>query len=164
MKGFLVTVGLVLFLIWGGARIVNDIQFDRNCEGYLKRASDANTVELAEKNLAVAVEHLERNNMTSGHTSILYRTPDEDVGFWYDNLSAALLELREIDEEATQLERTNILMKLRESLLDEGEGGSSVTAPPGIAVFPANKAYALWGVLSGLMVLVFGVWIFILEG
>ena len=61
MKGIVATILTVLFLLWAGVRIVNHIQFDRNIGGYLKRAADANTVELAEKNLSVAVEYLERN-------------------------------------------------------------------------------------------------------
>lgn len=128
--------------------------FDRGCEGYLKRAADANTVALAEQNLAIAVKYAEDNGMTSGYTSIIYRTPDEDVGFWYSNLKASLEELRSITPEATQLERTNILMKLRETLLDEGNE-VKVTVPNGISIFPDNTMYAILGVLSILFSAIF---------
>lgn len=148
-----VLVGLV-FIAWGGARGINGIVFDRNCGGYLKRAADANTIELAEKNLAIAVGYLERSNMTSGYTSILYRTPNEDIGFWYENLKASLNELRSVKAEAAQLERTNVLMKLRETLLDQGQS-VSVTVPPGITIFPHNNGYLWWAILSGLFAVVF---------
>ena len=152
MKGIVATILTVLFLLWAGVRIVNHIQFDRNIGGYLKRAADANTVELAEKNLSVAVEYLERNGLTSGYPSILWRTPDEDVDFWFTNLKSSLDELHSVKPEAAQLEKTNVLMKLRETLLDQGNKGStSVTAPSGMSVFPNNTAYALWGEVSFIL-------------
>lgn len=148
MKRILVAVSAVMFLAWFGAHFVNEINLNRNCRGYLKRAADANTVELAKKNLAVAIQYLEENKLTSGYTSVLWRTPDEDIGFWYDNLKSALEELRKVLPEATQLERTNVLMKLRETLLDQGERGTYVTVPFGMSTFPNNAVYAMWGTLS----------------
>ncbi len=143
-------------LVWISARIVADINFDRNCEGYLKRAADANTVDLAAENLEVAVKYAEQNGLTSGFTSIVYSTPDEDMAFWYKNLAASLKELRAIKPETPQLERTNVLMKLRETLLDQDER-TSVTVPSGISVYPNNGAYAFWGLLSFILGCVFGV-------
>ena len=144
----------VFFLVWIGVRTVADINFDRNCEGYLKRAADANTVDLAAENLEVAVKYAEQNGLTSGFTSIVYRTPDEDIGFWYKNLTASPKELRAVKPETPQLERTNILMKLRETLLDQGQS-TSVTAPSGISVYPNNAVYAMWGLLTGVLGCVF---------
>jgi hypothetical protein len=144
----------LFFLGWVGVRTVADIQFDRNCEGYLKRAADANNVELAIKNLEVAVKYAENNDLKSGYTSIVYRTPDEDVGFWYENLTASLKELRAVKPDTPMLERTNILMKLRETLLDQGQH-MSVTAPSGISVYPSNGAYAMWGIFGFILSLVF---------
>lgn len=147
--------GLV-FLFWGGARVVSSISFDRNCGGYIKRAADANTVELAKENLSVALEYLQRTDNTSGYTSILWTTPDEDVSFWYGNLSASLEELKLVQPQATQLEKSNLLMKLRETLLDHGaEGATSVTCPEGISISPHNKSYCFWGLMSGLLCCIF---------
>jgi hypothetical protein len=148
MKGF---AGILagLFLLWCGVRIVAEINFDRNCAGYLKRAADANTVELAAENLAVAVKYAEENRMTTGYTSVVYRTPDEDVGFWYKNLKASADELARVAPDASQLEQSNVLMKLRETLTDDGEGGGTqVTVPPGISIFPRNSFYLWWALLS----------------
>ena len=104
-------------------------------EDYLKRAADSNTVELAVDNLKVALNYIEANNMTSGHTSVLYNSPDEDVAFWYDNIKQSYEELTALDENTTNLEKTNLLMKLRETLLDNGEKGESLTLPQAISVF-----------------------------
>jgi hypothetical protein len=154
MKLALAILCTAFFLIWMGVRIVAGINFDRNCEGYLKRAADANTVDLAAENLEVAVKYAEQNGLTSGFTSVVYRTPDEDMGFWYKNLTASLKELRAIKPETPQLERTNVLMKLRETLLDQGER-TSVTAPSGISVYPSNGMYAFWGLISFILGCVF---------
>ncbi len=71
------------FCLWAGARILNNIQFDRGCEGHLKRAADANTIAVAIPEVDKALKYIEDNDLTEGYTSILYNTPDEDIGYWY---------------------------------------------------------------------------------
>jgi hypothetical protein len=151
---FLGVVAFVAFLAWGAVRGVAAIQFDRKCEGYLKRAADANTVELAKRQLGTAIDYIEQNGMTSGYTSVVYRTPSEDVGFWYTNLKSSLHELEAVSPNAAQLEKSNLLIKLRETLLDTSGGSVTVTVPAGISVFPKNGFYAFWGMLSAIIALV----------
>lgn len=133
------------------------VKFDRECEGRLKRAADANTAEVARRELGAALAYLERAGMTEGYTSVVYRTPDEDIGFWYSNLKAAQGELEAVGESATKLEKSNVLMKLRETILDQdGQGKTVVTTPSGIAVYPHNLAFGAWAAFaaaSGLLCL-----------
>lgn len=145
----------LLFVIWGGTRIVAHIQFGQNVSGYLKRAADANTIPLAGENLDTALKYIEGRGMTSGSTFIVYQTPDEDVGFWYKNLKASRAELSEIKPETSLLERTNVLIKLRETLVDHKGSDVKATIPPGIEVFPSNVFFALWGWISGILALLF---------
>lgn len=157
MKKFVCTL-IALFLMspflgWGLTRCVCAIQYGRHCGGHLKRAADANTVELAKEEMETVVNYLNDHNMTKGYTAILWTTPDTDVGFWYKNLSQSLEELRQIQPEASKLEQTNMLMKLRETLVDEGQS-VSVTQPSGISIFPYNIAFAAWGWISALLVCV----------
>lgn len=110
--------GILLCLpavLWGGLRIYNGVVFDIHCEGHLKRAADANTIEMASKELVDAIKYLEDNKMTEGYTSVLWKTPAADVGFFYQNLKSSLEELKKVTPETAQLERTNVLMKLRET-------------------------------------------------
>ncbi len=133
---------LLLFCIGAcGARIYKGIVFKQNVTGYLKRAADANTIDLAAVELGKAIEYLEKNNLTTGYTSIIYRTPDEDIDFWYRNLKASAEELKTLNS-TSALEKTNVLMKLRETLLDSGEK-TKVTVPPGLAVYPNNTLWAI---------------------
>jgi hypothetical protein len=154
-------LGILFFLAYFGVVIVKGIQFDRGCEGYLKRAADANTVQMAKEQLAIAISYADEHNLTKGFTSVIYTTPDEDVGFWYNNLKASHAELSAVTEDTSQLEKTNILMKLRETLLDDGEKGTDVTIPSGISVFPNNMAYGIWGIFSGILALFGGLGLFI---
>ena len=144
-------ISIIIFTGWFAGRIYKDIIFGINCNGHLKRAADANTVSIAEKELQTALNYMKANGLTTGYTSILYRTPDEDIGFWYTNLTASLIELQSISAESTQLERSNILMKLRETILDDGEHGSTITTPSGISIYPHNTAWMLWGIISFIL-------------
>jgi hypothetical protein len=140
--------GIISFLIWGSVRIVADIRFGIDCEGHLKRAADANSIELARQELAVATGYLERHGMTAGYTSVLYNEPSEDVGFWFRNLRASLQRLDREPATASELEKSNLLLKLRETLLDVTSSGETVTEPSGISIFPHNAFYAWWGWIS----------------
>lgn len=153
MKTLCFLLSLISLVICLVAQLVLVVNFDRGAEGYLKRAADSNTIELAIGNMETALTYLEKRKMTEGYTSIFFSTPDEDVGFWFTNLESSLKELKSIDSNATQLEKTNVLMKLRETLLDSGNGSDSVTVPQGISKFPNNGLFAFWFILS-LIVLV----------
>lgn len=149
----LAIVASVLWCWWAGVRIYEGVQFDHQCEAYLKRAADANTVEIAKDNLAKAIEYAEKNNLTQGIVSVFMHNPENDIGFWYDNMKACYDELDNLPEDATALEKTNMLMKLRESLVDTGES-TSVTVPEGISVYPNNVIYFIWGWLSFISALI----------
>jgi hypothetical protein len=147
----------VLFLAWCAVRTVAYIQYNRGCEGHLKRAADANTIALALEETKTAVDYMEFNQLTTGYTSVLYTTPDEDIGFWYRNIKSAMEELKTIKPDATQLEKTNVLMKLRETLLDEGKS-TSITAPDGISIYPRNAFWAFWLFVSEIGMCLGWIW------
>ncbi|MDO8521107.1 MAG: hypothetical protein Q7S52_03250 [bacterium] len=161
VTGFgLMLVSMLLFLAWLGLCIVNGFIYEREVGGHLKRAADANTLQLAEQELVVAVNYLEKHQLTHGYTSIFFTTPDEDVGFWYTNLSASLSELKKLSTDTTRLEQSNTLIKLRETLLDQQQGDTSVTAPSGISRYPHNTLFFWWGWLSFIFSgLFFLIWI-----
>lgn len=71
-------------------------------------------------------------------------------------MSEAYAELEKLPEDATSLEKSNLLIKLRESLTDEEKNGVSVTIPDGISVYPNNVLYFWWGLFSGIFC--FGFW------
>ncbi len=138
---FLLFIGLSIF------RIYSNITFKQELSGHLKRASDANTVELALSELQTSLKYIEEKNLTSGYTSIMYETPDEDLGFWYANLKASAVEL-EKSKGGSLLEKTNVLLKLRESLMDDGAKGDHITFPRGLSIFPNNTIVAVLFLIS----------------
>lgn len=146
--------GLFLFiisLIVPAIVFVKSIQFNQQCAGYLKQAADANTVELALGRINLALDYIEAHNLTNGYTSVIYRTEDENIGYWYENIKACQKEL-EANMDASSLEKSNVLMKVRESLTDEGEDGTVLTIPDGISRYPNNL---MWGVLLLLSLFLF---------
>lgn len=144
----LVLVGFGLAML--GNCIYQNYKFDLGCEGRLKRAADANTIEIASAELTAAIDYLEKNDMTSGYTSIVYRTPDEDIGFWYRNLKSSLEELNKERErpDASMLEKSNMLLKLRETILDHDKGKETVTHPEGMSRYPSNAFWAFVNMLA----------------
>jgi hypothetical protein len=153
MKKLIGTILMIPFILWFVVRAVLAIQFNIDCGDHMKRAADANSIALATKEMQVVVDYMERNDMKDGFTSVLYKTPNEDVGFWYENMNSSLQELKTLDSNATSLEKSNVLMKLRETLVDHGKT-TTVTVPTGISVYPRNGFFAFWGTLSCLVAII----------
>ena len=148
----LLVLSIISLLVYGGVRIYEWISFDINCGDRLARAAHANTISIARDELTVAVNYAKEHGMTTGYTSLCYYTPDEDVEFWYKNLTAALEKLKSFEgKEISPLEQSNVLLKLRESLRTNGKDGSATIAPPGITIYPHNAFYAWWAWISGII-------------
>lgn len=151
---FMVLLGLIVPV----TNIVMKIQFSQECGGYLKQAADANTPELALERINKALNYIEENNLTDGYTSVLWRTEADNVGYWYLNIKACQRELGKCLY-GSQMEKSNVLMKVRESLTDNGDKGTELTIPPGISRYPNN---AIWGILRVLSYIILGAWFMML--
>ena len=155
-------ISTLTFISWATVRIIKTIQFDFECKAYLKRAADSNTIELAKGELKKAIDYAKEKDLTTGIVSIFLKNPANDIGFWYHNMNLAYEELDSISDNASSLEKTNVLMKLRESLTDsDSSGATSVIIPDGITVYPNNMLYFLWALLSLILTIIF--WILFLK-
>ena len=148
MKYFIASLLIVLGLITPVSCTVKTIQFKQDCAGYLKQAADANTAAIALERITKALDYIESNRLTEGYTSVLWTTEDENVGFWYENIMACKAELKACLN-SSQLEQTNVLMKVRESLMD-GEG---LTIPAGISRYPNNSVWMIFGWISAFLII-----------
>lgn len=147
--------------------VQRSIQFRIGCSGHLKRAADASTPEVAAAELRQALNYLEEHRITEGTTAALWVEPANDIGFWYGNLKKTYRELDTVSHSDSQLERANVLMRARETILDHGEDGERVTMPPDVELYPNNVSYWWWSWISavGLTVatLMAGIAIFVDE-
>ena len=158
IKGLILLLCFIIPIFLYGTAIAKTINMKAECIGYLEMAADANSVELAEKHLSKGIEYLEKNNLKYGSTGIFFHTPGNNIEFWYENLKSAQIQLQEFESES-ELEESNILMKLRETLLDEtGE----VTHPNMISFYP-NHALWFWFLILGWLLLMMPVGGFLLE-
>lgn len=160
VAAFLTILSVISFFSWATVRIVHTYQFDANCTQYIKRAADASSVDVAKRELGKAIEYCEENGLTEGIVSIFLKQPKNDIGFWYENMKVAYAELEALPEDSTPLEKTNVLMKIRESLTENGENSSYVSTPEGIEIYPNNVLYLLWVTFSLIGCLAFGFWWF----
>lgn len=150
----------LLFTAWGSIRIVKSVSFSTNCTQYLKRAADANSVEMAKEELEKAIFYAESKNLTHGRVSIFLNQPVNDIGYWYENMKVSYEELENLPDDSSPLEKTNVLMKLRETLTDSSDGSLVVTMPMGISIYPYNVSYFWWGIISSIGAILF--WILLL--
>lgn len=86
MKKIAIFLLAILVLAGAGAVVYKRIEFKQNCTGRLERAANANTIEIAVKEVDSAILFAETKGYTSGYTSVFYQTPDEDIEYWYNNL------------------------------------------------------------------------------
>ena len=155
MKRLLLYLSIVIFVSSLGYRTYKDIQFDIQCKGYLELAANANSIELAKSNLDKAIQYIEKNQLTSGNSAIFIKSPSNNITFWYANLKACQKEIWELSVKGgTTLEQTNLLMKLRESLLNN----EIVIVPEFLSIYPYQKVTilmlyisAIFGILIGLI-------------
>ena len=145
MRIVILTISIMIFIGTIAYYAVSSITFNKNCGGYLELAANANSIDLAKSNLDKAIQYLEKNQLTTGYTSIVYNTPDENVTYWYANLKACQRELDVFSvHPGSTLEETNFLMKLRESLTKpSSEEGQYIIIPQGISIFPCNTQLLL---------------------
>lgn len=155
------SLGTLCILLFVGALVLEGILhilFGINIGGHLKRAADANQPTMVIEELEIAIAGMEKedycNDPSAGdqYTSSVYQTPDDDVCFWRENINSTLADLKALPEDASHLEVSNTLMKVRESLLDK-DGGLEVTHPPGIAWYPYNRLLDFLEVLSSIAAL-----------
>lgn len=133
-------VMLASSIAWLTTRIVKMVDFGNNCTQYIERAANSASVETAKEELDKAILYLESHELTDGFVTIVMEQPRNDIGFWYQNLVNARDELEMLQEGSSSLEKSNILMKLRETLLDDDK----VIVPEGIEIYPYNKLYFAW--------------------
>ena len=155
MKTILISLSIVLFVSCLGYGTYKAIVFDTQCKEYLSLAANANSIELARTNLDKAIQYIEQNQLTSGNTAFFIKGPSTDLTSWYANLKACQKEVWAMDvKKGTVLEETNLLMKLRESLLNN----EVVIVPEFLSMYPYQKVTilmlyisAIFGILIGLI-------------
>ena len=158
IKGSILLLCFVISVFLYGTAIIKTIDMNAECIGYLEMVADANSVDLAEKHLSKAIEYLEENNLKYGSTGIIFHTPGNNIEFWYENLKSAQIQLQEFESES-ELEESNILMKLRETLLDEA---GDVTHPNMISFYP-NHVFWFWFLVLGWLLFMIPIGVFLYD-
>lgn len=141
---------LVLFGI-GASGLVRDIHNQRDVKGWLELAASAPTVERADEFLGKAIDGIERKGWTSGNSALFFRNPDMDLAIWYSQITGAKATTSDImGRDATQLERDNALMKIREVLTEDGEKGTKIDCPGNLTWFPGQLGIFCIAIFAGL--------------
>lgn len=147
----LVLAGLVCFVMI----IFRIVMFNIDCGGHMELAAKANSISLAQQEMRMVVKYLEDHNLTKGNTAVLWNTPQQDLNFFYNNMKASLEELERIEDDSSSLDKSNVLMKLRETLTEtSGKGSEKMCVPFGITRAPHQVLFIIWAVISAVMLVV----------
>jgi len=151
---FWLTQIVIFGLLITSVRIIKSVQFDMHCGSYMTRAANANTIAIAKDQMCIVVAYAESNGLTNGTTAVLWLDPNMDIGYWYNNMKSAYQELCSISPDASSLEKSNMLIKLRESLLTQGKDGAELDCPDNISLFPNNAFWIFILFLYGFDVII----------
>ncbi len=142
-RRWLLVIGITLLTAYTAIRITTNEYISVKCGDYFRRAARASDVETAGRELDRAVQYLERRGLTAGYTSVFWRSPDEDIGFWYRNVKTMQRELHAVGPTASQATRSVVLIRFKDAVLKD----NNVISPDGIDIYPYNT----W--LAGLFIL-----------
>jgi hypothetical protein len=150
-KAAILWLGSGMLVAWGLNVGSREIGASQTYIGHLERAAKTTSVETAETELNLAIDNIEVRGLTDGYTSIFFRTPDEDIGFWHTNLLDArdMLARAKTSDALTQ---SNALIKLHEMLIEPVNDGTAVRAPSGITRYPMNTLLFIVGWAAVLMI------------
>lgn len=140
----LVCISIISLCIWAGVRIYASFRFNTTIDGYLDNYAESGTLEEAEKNLSLALEALENRNLDSGQISIFFNDPNENLGIWYQNLVSSRDELH-FSLAESPADQSIILDKQKTGL---SASGKYVSKPSGISIYPYNKQFFWWSIIS----------------
>ena len=151
--GFYIRMCMLLFvLIVITFECVTTQKFKIEFLGHLERAANTTLTETALNELGIGVDYLEIKQMTSGFTSVVWNTPDEDVGYFYTNLKNAYANLHKINYTGTEIEKSNALLKLKESLIyNNGKHGDKVIYPDDLQYYQNKYIWAFFDYSSGFL-------------
>lgn len=150
-------MSLIAFL---GYRRVFKEQSEGTYLGYIKSAANANSIEIAKAELKKAITDIERKKLTSGYTSVLYPTLDENLEPWYKNLKSSFKQIELLnDNSLPPFQKSMVLMNLRVALTDDIHG-NKVTHPKGISFHPYNREVTIWGAVSVVLIILLGYFLY----
>lgn len=156
-----------------GMRVHKANEFDNQVGSYLQAAYETDDPTAADKYLSTAIAYLDENKMTNGFTSVLYKSPSDDVGEWYEKLGVVAKEIHNAPvkpeglntDEATKngahptdpgksrwaaLMRKLGIVKVRPASKGEEPAYVEVKSPDGISIYP-NVTTVLGSWLASLL-------------
>lgn len=141
--------------------------FNKNYTAHLKRAADANSIELAHKELNLALGYLSSKGITSttaknlgfihDNTGLILEMTENQVSFHLQNVESCRDEAAIRMQDESSVAKTNFLIKLRETLIDTSHNGSTeVTVPTGFYLYPNNTLYGTLVLVVPIVLMIIG--------
>lgn len=163
---FLISVMLTFpLLTFSIVRAVKAQRFMDDCMYHLDKAqSEINgnkeSVDKSIREMDIAINYIEKHNLTIGLTTISGNEADEDLAEWYSVIKARYSYLIFLKDETPEN-----LHKYGDYVIMKNYSPRPAVSPPGISVFPHNTLYCIWFIASLVLALlgIIGIFIFISE-
>ena len=157
-------VALVLFLSGGalalpafigtGYHVLLGYQYNQRFEVHLDRAVHATDVKLASQELEIAKKWLEETKKTSGNSSVTIDIAQNDLGYFYQNISEATQRLNALSAEPNSVAASNELLKFEGSFKVKTEKGETLRQPENLEIFPNQRIWFYGGGVLWVLALI----------
>lgn len=145
-------VSLVFILGTAVSITANSFLYHANCGSHLVKARSALTIEESAKELRIVIDYLEKMEIISGNTGVLYQTSSEDIGLWYKSLVFSLGIMDNVIKTNSQEKKDIALFNMY-----KGVGGLDIgSTPKSIGDYPPPR-HAFLIIISSFLVLIMSV-------
>lgn len=86
MKNLLAILLILTSILIYRGRYQKESILSQNVTEKLTKAANANTIEIAKEELSQSLAYLESKKLTKGFTSLIWKTKNENIGYWFKNL------------------------------------------------------------------------------
>lgn len=115
--------------------------FDKCFVNHVKRGIDSLNLDIAKKELDKAIKYLNDNNLTNGSTSIFSGDSENDLESYYNWIKEVYKYIKYFPSNASKVERLKYFKELENI-------ESTINIPKGMAMYPYNKLFFIWIMLS----------------
>lgn len=148
------------FFSWAITRIIKKEIFDNNFTYHINQSMSGTDPSKSYEEFVSALLYLQSHNLTSGYTTIVIRSPSEDISIFYDGIFKKF----QYSQKLASLPPEEI-KQYQEYVVNKNLATTQIKEPEGISIYPYNGIYFVWMLISILLLVlsIIGIFTFMDE-